>query len=179
MKRFRKQKIRFLSDWWYLIVDVNECTNDPNPCRGNQKCENTVGSYVCRCAVGYRFNTATQFCEGMSRHFFKLASIKFMHFATNWHALRWRLCSLAFKKNKNNLDINECLLDYHDCLSSQRCDNTIGSYTCFRTASCGTGYTYNSQKGRCEGKQKIKRLKWRNQHVKIKNQWHDCYAINY
>jgi fibulin 1/2 len=154
MKRFRKQKNRFLSDW-YLIVDVNECTNDPNPCRGNQKCENTVGSYVCRCAVGYRFNTATQFCEGMSRHFFLnlpllslcislLIGMRFDGDSVRWH------------KKKNNLDINECLLDYHDCLSSQRCDNTIGSYTCFRTASCGTGYTYNSQKGRCEGKQKIR-----------------------
>ena len=43
------------------------------------------------------------------------------------------------------------MLDHHDCLNTQRCDNTIGSYTCFRTTSCGTGYTLNSEKGVCEG----------------------------
>lgn len=61
------------------------------------------------------------------------------------------LCILLVRLKILHVDINECLLDYHDCLSSQRCDNTIGSYTCFRTTSCGTGYTYNSQKSRCEG----------------------------
>jgi hypothetical protein len=40
----------------------------------------------------------------------------------------------------------------HDCLPSQRCDNTIGSYHCIRFTSCGTGYTLNAQTGQCEGK---------------------------
>lgn len=29
-------------------------------------------------------------------------------------------------------DINECQINNHDCVESQRCDNTIGSYTCVR-----------------------------------------------
>lgn len=57
--------LQFLSD-----ADINECTSGVSPCRGNQQCENTVGSYVCRCAVGYRFNVATQFCEGMPNNLF-------------------------------------------------------------------------------------------------------------
>lgn len=48
-------------------------------------------------------------------------------------------------------DINECQLNKHDCLPSQRCDNTIGSYQCIRFTSCGTGYTLNAQTGLCEG----------------------------
>lgn len=57
-----------------FISDVNECTaSTGSPCRGNQQCENTVGSYVCRCAVGYRFNANSQFCEGNSKFQFKTA----------------------------------------------------------------------------------------------------------
>lgn len=53
------------------------------------------------------------------------------------------------------VDINECQINNHDCLDSQRCDNTIGSYTCTRLQSCGTGYTLNSETGHCDGKQNI------------------------
>jgi fibulin 1/2 len=35
-------------------------------------------------------------------------------------------------------------------LESQRCDNTIGSYTCIRLQSCGTGYTLNAGTGYCD-----------------------------
>lgn len=48
------------------------------------------------------------------------------------------------------LDINECQINNHDCLESQRCDNTIGSYTCIRLQSCGTGYTLNAETGFCD-----------------------------
>lgn len=42
-------------------------------------------------------------------------------------------------------------MNKHDCLPSQRCDNTIGSFHCIRYTSCGTGYTLNAQTGLCEG----------------------------
>lgn len=48
-------------------------------------------------------------------------------------------------------DINECQINNHDCLDTQRCDNTIGSYTCIRLQSCGTGYTLNAETGNCDG----------------------------
>lgn len=48
-------------------------------------------------------------------------------------------------------DINECQINNHDCLDTQRCDNTIGSYTCIRLQSCGTGYTLNAETGHCDG----------------------------
>lgn len=38
----------------------------------------------------------------------------------------------------------------NDCLPTQRCDNTIGSYTCTRFLPCGTGYTLNAATEICE-----------------------------
>ena len=48
-------------------------------------------------------------------------------------------------------DVNECQLEVHNCLTTQRCDNTIGSFTCIRMTGCGTGYTLNAHTGLCEG----------------------------
>lgn len=42
------------------------------------------------------------------------------------------------------------LLQEDSCLQGQRCDNTIGSYTCTRYLSCGTGYTLNAATEICE-----------------------------
>lgn len=47
-------------------------------------------------------------------------------------------------------DINECQVNNHNCLSSQKCENTVGSYTCIRTG-CEKGYSWNAEKKDCEG----------------------------
>ncbi|KAI6206683.1 Fibulin-1 [Aphelenchoides besseyi] len=47
------------------------------------------------------------------------------------------------------VDIDECLLLVDDCLESQRCLNTPGSYKCIRTLSCGTGYALDSETEQC------------------------------
>ncbi|XP_064632888.1 fibulin-2-like isoform X2 [Lineus longissimus] len=47
-------------------------------------------------------------------------------------------------------DMNECQQNLDNCLSSQRCENTVGSYTCTRVLSCGTGYTINQDTQQCE-----------------------------
>ncbi|XP_044316578.1 fibulin-1 isoform X3 [Drosophila rhopaloa] len=51
---------------------------------------------------------------------------------------------------KKCVDINECSINNHNCLPTQRCDNTIGSYICTRLQSCGTGYTLNAETGNCD-----------------------------
>lgn len=38
-----------------------------------------------------------------------------------------------------------------DCLESQRCLNTPGSYKCIRTLTCGTGYALDSDTDQCVG----------------------------
>lgn len=48
------------------------------------------------------------------------------------------------------MDINECSINNHNCLPTQRCDNTVGSYVCTRLQSCGTGYTLNADSSTCD-----------------------------
>lgn len=55
-------------------------------------------------------------------------------------------------------DVNECQVGLHNCLPSQRCDNTLGSYHCIRTTGCGTGYTLNAETSQCEGE--IHKTNW-------------------
>jgi fibulin 1/2 len=47
------------------------------------------------------------------------------------------------------IDIDECMLLADNCLESQRCLNTPGSYKCIRTLSCGTGYALDSDTEQC------------------------------
>ena len=39
--------------FYMFCADTDECTSSPNMCIQNAQCSNTVGSYVCQCAVGY------------------------------------------------------------------------------------------------------------------------------
>ncbi|EFO93512.1 hypothetical protein CRE_01349 [Caenorhabditis remanei] len=46
-------------------------------------------------------------------------------------------------------NIDECATLMDDCLESQRCLNTPGSFKCIRTLSCGTGYAMDSSTEQC------------------------------
>jgi len=42
-------------------------------------------------------------------------------------------CPLGFKLSQGEcIDINECQAGTNDCMDSQRCENTIGSFICVR-----------------------------------------------
>uniref|UniRef100_UPI00358F448E fibulin-1-like isoform X1 n=2 Tax=Myxine glutinosa TaxID=7769 RepID=UPI00358F448E len=52
-------------------------------------------------------------------------------------------CHNGYRIKEDNVtcdDVNECLLEYHDCRMGQRCVNTAGSFRCQRELGCGTGY---------------------------------------
>ena len=49
------------------------------------------------------------------------------------------------------LDIDECARRIDTCTSSERCENTEGSYVCRRLTGCGTGYTLNEETQECVG----------------------------
>ena len=36
------------------VLDIDECTTGDNSCHEEASCTNTVGSYDCRCRLGYR-----------------------------------------------------------------------------------------------------------------------------
>lgn len=45
------------------LLDLNECTAKPGTCK-NGRCENTVGSYRCRCDQGFVANPTQTECIG-------------------------------------------------------------------------------------------------------------------
>ena len=44
------------------ISDFNECRNSEHKCEG--LCENTAGSYVCKCEAGFLLNPDGRSCDG-------------------------------------------------------------------------------------------------------------------
>jgi len=52
---------------FFFFKDINECEHN-NPCRQNQRCLNTVGSYRCvnylNCGGGFELNEAGTQCVG-------------------------------------------------------------------------------------------------------------------
>lgn len=52
---------------YYLFSDINECQVGQHDCREGQRCDNTIGSYLCSrttgCGTGYTLNSATGLCE--------------------------------------------------------------------------------------------------------------------
>ena len=44
-------------------LDIDECLNTL-VCGKDQICVNTVGSYLCTCAIGFLYNTKEETCDG-------------------------------------------------------------------------------------------------------------------
>ena len=62
-------------------------------------------------------------------------------------------CPVGFALDVNSkscVDVNECVSHSQVCPVGYRCDNTVGSFECFREATCGTGYTWNSHLKICQ-----------------------------
>ena len=49
------------------FLDINEC-NSSMPCHVNATCNNTIGSYQCKCVAGYAGNGVN--CEGIQIFYF-------------------------------------------------------------------------------------------------------------
>ena len=91
---------------YFLIscIDVDECSDNLHNCSSNQICENTEGSFECT-EANADLDSVIKCPRGYS-----------LDPLTN-----------------QCLDINECATGTHNCNEeSQRCDNTLGSYTCVR-----------------------------------------------
>ena len=57
-KRQKKQltvclKIAYNRQFFFVNLDVDECTNKSYSCDSNAACQNTKGSYKCTCKAGY------------------------------------------------------------------------------------------------------------------------------
>lgn len=116
------------------ILDKNECLNPShNNCHQHGLCENTQGSYNCRCKSGYVGNGRSN-CTGLYDYSYGLSSIIMLFLST------LSKIYLSFIT-----DINECL-NSNSCPANAICTNTPGSYSC----RCKPGYQWNN--GQCKGK---------------------------
>jgi hypothetical protein len=66
---FLREKISITTETWtyelYLyLTDVNECDLNPNICLSGT-CENTKGSFICHCDMGYSGKKGKTGCTGI------------------------------------------------------------------------------------------------------------------
>ena len=85
-------------------IDIDECDegNEKDPCDGNSECENTVGSYICKCKLGFQKSESHESFDNQT---------------TNIACVDIDECS----ENSNKCVRND---------ENSVCINTIGSYIC-------------------------------------------------
>ncbi|XP_056099717.1 EGF-containing fibulin-like extracellular matrix protein 2a [Rhinichthys klamathensis goyatoka] len=104
--------------------DINECETIPEACKGEMKCFNHYGGYLClprSASVIPAPDPPNQVHPSLEN----MASESF------------NLCPTGFEPQGDScVDVDECERDSHDCQPSQQCFNTEGSFSC----QCPDGY---------------------------------------
>ncbi|XP_005998157.1 EGF-containing fibulin-like extracellular matrix protein 2a isoform X2 [Latimeria chalumnae] len=112
--------------------DINECETIPDACKGEMKCINHFGGYLClpRSALVYP-NQA--FLENSA------SAPLYPPESDPTHSIsQYNPCVQGYQPNEQNacVDVDECQQDLHNCQPSQECVNTLGSFHC----KCPDGY---------------------------------------
>uniref|UniRef100_A0AAZ3P1A5 EGF-like domain-containing protein n=1 Tax=Oncorhynchus tshawytscha TaxID=74940 RepID=A0AAZ3P1A5_ONCTS len=104
--------------------DINECETIPEACKGEMKCFNHYGGYLCL----PRSASVIPAPDPPSQPGTNLESTAREPFNP---------CPLGYEPQGDScVDVNECERDEHDCQPSQQCINTPGAFTC----QCPEGY---------------------------------------
>ncbi|XP_059922302.1 hemicentin-1-like [Gadus macrocephalus] len=124
--------------------DIDECSLGGHMCRGDQDCENTIGSYRCvmRCGRGFRRTADGLSCTDVNEcQESNPCNQRCLNTVGSYRCG----CDPGYHlRNRRCLDVNECR--QRVCRSDQQCRNTRGSYTC--TDLCPSGMTKSSN-GTC------------------------------
>uniref|UniRef100_A0A3Q3JSI8 Fibrillin 1 n=1 Tax=Monopterus albus TaxID=43700 RepID=A0A3Q3JSI8_MONAL len=130
-----------LGDDVFLIVDIDECINDPCV---NGQCINTDGSFRCECSMGYRLDISGVRCEDINEC--DIGSPCGNGTCTNAIGGFECACDDGFEPGPmmSCEDINECA--QNPLLCAFRCVNVVGSYEC----KCPTGYVLREDKRMCK-----------------------------
>ncbi|XP_014671756.1 PREDICTED: fibulin-1-like [Priapulus caudatus] len=156
--------------------DINECALGISSCPISQRCDNSIGSYICtrevNCGTGYTYNSDNQQCtddnecelgthncgpaydchnlQGSFRCTIKTCPPgETINLQTG--VCREVQCARGFRADiqGNCVDVNECETRPDTCRRNQRCHNTIGSYECKNLLNCGTGYELSEDGTQC------------------------------
>ena len=127
---------------------MNECLIGYHSCNPlTESCVNTPGSYTCQpldtfskkksapivqeCPEGFGYDLKIGQCLGKIPDFFKII--------------------LVFKKTFY-LDIDECLVGFHNCSVNQQCINKLGGFVCkSENPSCIPGFKLDPGTDKCIG----------------------------
>ncbi|CAL1529101.1 unnamed protein product [Lymnaea stagnalis] len=161
--------------YFLLFSDLNECGLGIDSCDTGARCENTIGSYVCRrerhCGTGYTLDEESQKCidndecvlgthncndgyrcqniQGSFRCVPKPCAKGFRFDPVKAECIAIQ-CPVGLKPNEagNCVDINECIeMGETACRRHQKCVNTRGSYHCRNIVNCPAGYEPSETNG--------------------------------
>lgn len=123
-------------------IDINECIED-NPCRQNERCINTLGSYRCRplltCNIGYEMNEEGTQCIDVDECARGIHHCEGNQICSNRQGSYICNCPQGYRLNVQRQceDINECESFYgRVCANNANCENTEGSFRC----NCKEGF---------------------------------------
>ncbi|CAI5446030.1 unnamed protein product [Caenorhabditis angaria] len=126
------------------LADKNECLE--HPCHLMAQCQNTLGSYECRCLPGYSGDGHQ--CIDIDECSEKEKSSHRCPENSNCINLPGTFycnCTQGFTPKGNQgagldkcVDINECDTGANNCQQNEICENTIGSFKC--VTKCSPGY---------------------------------------
>lgn len=119
--------------------DIDECSDHARfQCSKHARCENTKGSYECKCETGYFGDGLT--CEEID----DCASSPCAHGKCTDHGIVGYgcTCEKGWKDSRCDHDENECLAGKDNCHAQGKCVNSPGSFYC-RCISGMVGDGYN------------------------------------
>ncbi|XP_032883556.1 fibulin-5 isoform X1 [Amblyraja radiata] len=125
--------------------DINECRTIRDACKGDMRCINHNGGYLCLPRTAsllvpngpsnptYPVSSQSGYSEMASPSVYQPASIPRYPIPS-----RSLICRFGYTVDSNNncADVDECTAGTHQCNPSQICINTEGGYSC----SCTDGY---------------------------------------
>lgn len=124
-------------------IDIDECTYLINPCKPNEKCINTKGSFKCiqslTCDQGYKLNQDKTDCIDEDECDTGEHNCPKNSICRNIEGSFTCICTNGFEfiHSRNTCeDVNECRLGKHNCPNNSECINTKGSFEC----KCDYGY---------------------------------------
>lgn len=142
----------------HTCEDLNECVMNKYTCQADERCVNTIGSFMCErqisCPRGYQ--ERNRVCEDIDECVVRThncgTGFECQNTDGSFTCNPKQRCLTGFSQDShgNCIDIDECSSVSEPCTSGFNCINTVGSYTCQRKIIvCSRGYHSSPDGTRC------------------------------